>query len=73
MTNREAFNQYIRECVERQLRYFEGLSDEQLADNEGGIKVDVHKELCFFKIDNTRISVGKKADVVKWLGETQAE
>lgn len=70
MTNREVFNQHIKDCVERQLRYFEGLSDEQLVDNEGGIMLDVHKELCFFKIDTTRTSVGEKSDVLKWLGET---
>lgn len=69
MTNRELFNQYIRNCLERQIHYFEGLSDEQLAENEGGIKLDVHKELCFFKIDHTRTDIGEKADVVKWLGE----
>lgn len=72
MTNREAFNTFIRMSVEKQLRYMEAMSDEELVqytiDHPGyHIETDIGDKLCYFKAMTGGVPVGDKSIVTEWL------
>lgn len=74
MTNRERFNQYIRDEVERQLGYYEAMTNEELArslyDNPGQIvRVEIGKEIGYFKLRATRSSFKGPDMMAAWLTE----
>lgn len=72
MTNREKFNQYIREELDRKTIYFENLSNEELIDyavNCAEISVSIGKELNYFKATEAGLPIGTTHDVQSWLGE----
>lgn len=73
MTNREAFNKYLREQVEKRIAYYEGLSDAELTEGEFLVNVNVHRELCYFKVTSTGKSIGSSDDVTKWLASERTE
>ena len=72
MTNREAYNQFIREKVEEQLAYMENMSNEELVDyivKYPGyhIEVELGDMLCLFKCNSGKIPVGGPGTVTTWL------
>ena len=74
MTNREAFNRYIREKAEEQIAYMERMSDEELVDYTikvpgYHVEVKIGDELCYFKLLNTPAPIGSKKVVTEWLGQ----
>lgn len=72
MTNREKFNQYIREELNRKIAYFESLSDEKLVEyvvNDAKISVSVGEELKYFKATMAGLPIGTTNDVKSWLRE----
>lgn len=74
LTNRERFNQYIRDEVERQIEYYEAMTSEELArslyDNPGQIiQVKIGQELGFFKVRATGSSCGDLDTMIAWLME----
>lgn len=74
MTNRNEFNQYIRNLLDEKIEYLENLSDEELVDfsvqnSDAGIFLSVGSELCYFKVTKAGIPVGTKDDLKSWLGE----
>ncbi len=76
MTNRDEFNQYIRNLLNEQIEYFENLSDEELVDlttenPNAGISLAVGRKLCYFKATKAGLPVGTKDDVKSWLGKEE--
>ena len=74
MTNREAFNAYIRKGIEKQIRYMENMNDQGLVDYTIAvpgyhIEKNIHDELCYFKATNGPMPVGPKDRMIAWLGE----
>jgi len=72
MTNREAFNQLIRMDVERQIRFMEGIKDEELVqitiDHPGyHIETNIGDKLSCFKAMTGGMPVGDKSAVAEWL------
>ena len=74
MTNREAFNQHIREELNRQAEAWEQADNKTLLKWTTGVHRDAHievkvgRELCYFKMDKTHsTSVGSMQDVLEWL------
>lgn len=72
MTNREAYNQFIREKVEEQLAYMENMSNEELVDYTVKypgyhIEVKLGDMLCLFKCNSGKIPVGGPGTVTTWL------
>lgn len=78
MTNREAFNQFIRMEAEKQIRYMENMSDDALVQytidhRDYHIGVNIGDKLCYFKAMTGDMPVGPKVRVVHWLGEDAQE
>ena len=78
MTNREAFNQYIRMTVEKQIRYMEAMTDVELVqyciDVPGyHIEANIGNKLSYFKAMTAGMPVGPKDKVVTWLNEEAPE
>ena len=78
MTNREAFNQYIRMVVERQITYMENMSDEELVqyciDVPGyNIETNIGDMISYFKAMTNGVPVGLKDRVVAWFKEEAPE
>lgn len=74
MTNREAFNQYIRMSVEKQIRIMEDMNDcalvQYFIDNPGyHVEANIGDKLYYFKVMTAGTPVGSKDDVIKWLDE----
>lgn len=74
MTNREAFNQYIRKIAEKQIACMESMSDDALVqytiDHYGyGIHINIGDKLAYFKAMTAGIPVGPKERVISWLDE----
>lgn len=72
MTNREAYNRFIREKVEEQLAYMENMSNEELVDYTVKypgyhIEVKLGDMLCLFKCNSGKIPVGGPGTVTTWL------
>lgn len=73
MTNREAFNAYIREEIEKQLHYTESMGDDELVNYTCKfptyrINVVIGSELSVFKLNKTHsISVGSPEQMKEWL------
>ena len=72
MTNREAYNHFIREKVEEQLAYMENMSNEELVDYtvkypDYHIEVKLGNMLCLFKCNSGKIPVGGPGTVTSWL------
>ena len=78
MTNREAFNQYIRMNVENQIRYMEAMSDEKLVQytidhRDYRIAANIGNKLSYFKAMTAGMPVGSKDEVVTWLDDEAPE
>lgn len=78
MTNREAFNRYVREEVEKQLQYMErmtnvGLVNFTIAVPDYHIEKNIHDALCYFKATHAPMPVGPKAKMIAWLDEEYAD
>lgn len=72
MTNREAYNRFIRERVEEQLAYMESMSNEELVDYTVKypgyhIEVKLGDMLCLFKCNSGKMPVGSSETVASWL------
>ena len=78
MTNREAFNQFIRMDVERQIRFMENIEDEELVkltiDHPGyHIETNIGKKISYFKAMMNGMPVGSKDSVTAWFKEEAPE
>ena len=77
MTNREAFNQYIRMAVEKQLRYMETMSDDALVqyviDHDYHIDLNIGDKISYFKVMTNGIPVGSKERVIAWFKDEAPE
>ena len=75
MTNREAFNQLLREEAEEKLMAVEQMDTGLLvaAPQEFRISLMVHNMLCVYKMNSTGKSIGKAQDVVDWLNSERTE
>lgn len=78
MTNREAYNQFIREKVEEQLAYMENMSNEELVDYTVKypgyhIEVNLRDMLCLFKCNSGKMPVGSSETVASWLDSERTE
>ena len=75
MTNREAFNKYIREDALKKVEHVEQMDTERMVDTprEFKIVVRVHDMLCVYKINSTGKSIGKARDVVDWLNSERTD
>lgn len=78
MTNLEKFKQYIREEVERNLKYYEAMTSEELARNiyenpEQEIRVKIGEELGYFKARATGSCYGGREKMAAWLAEEVTE
>ena len=78
MTNREAFNQYIRMSVEKQIRIMEDMSNsasvQYSIDNPGyHVETNIGDKLCYFKVMTAGAPVGSKDEVIDWLDEEAPE
>lgn len=78
MTNREAFNLFVREEVERQLRYMEGMNNQGLVDYTIAvpgyhIEKNIGDALRYFKATHAPMPVGPKDKVIAWLDEEYVE
>ena len=72
MTNREAFNEYIRKIAERQISYMEGMSDDELLQytidhRDYGVRINIGDKLCYFKAMVAGMPVGNKQIVSDWF------
>lgn len=78
MTNREAFNQFIRMEVEKQIDFMERIDDDELVnitiDHPGyHIETNIGNKLSYFKAMTAGMPVGSKETVIEWLGEEAPE
>lgn len=75
MTNREAFNQLIRNEMLEKVEAVEKMDTGLLvaAPREFHISVHVHDLLCVYKINSTGKSIGKAQDVVDWLNSERTD
>ena len=78
LTNREAFNQFIRMDVERQIRFMENIEDEELVkftiDHPGyHIETNIGDKLSYFKAMTAGMPVGPKDRVIAWFKEEAPE
>lgn len=81
MTNREAFNKYLRDEIEEKIRAVERMGNQELMDRLGEypdfkISSEIKRELNYFWFTK----IGKKPDwwegsksMVKWLDEEARE
>lgn len=74
MKNREAFNKYLDLVVQRQLKFVQQQSDEDLIqctieNRDYGIHVDIGGKLSYFKAMTAGMPVGNKDTVAAWLEE----
>lgn len=73
MTNREAFNQMIRQEIEEKIAFYEKMDTGLLVAGEYWIKENLHDDLCVYKINSTGKSVGSMQNVVDWLNSERTE
>lgn len=75
MTNREAFNQFLRREMEDKLTALEQVDNTQLVDMPGSLRISlmIHNMLSLYKINSTGRSIGKAQDVVDWLNAERTE
>lgn len=78
MTNREAYNSFIRELVEKQLAFMEGMSNEEFVDYtvkypNYHIEVKLGNMLCLFKCNSGKMPVGGPGTVTTWLNSERTE
>lgn len=78
MTNREAFNRFIREKVESQLAYIENMSNKELVDYTVQypgfhIEVTIGNALSLFKCNSAGTPVGGPSKVIDWLDSERTE
>lgn len=74
MTNRERFNQCLRAEVERQIKYYEAMTSEELARSvyenpNQAIRVEIGQELGSFKARATGSCYGGPEIMAAWLTE----
>ena len=74
MTNREAFNRYMRLEVEKQLKCAETISNNDLVCHsckydEYGVHVEVYDKMRWLRYEAVGVPIGKKNDVIAWLDE----
>lgn len=74
MTNREAFNAYLRNEIEKQLNYMENMNNQGLVDYTiavSGYQIhrNIHDALCYFKAMTAPMPVGPKDKMIRWLDE----
>ena len=72
MTNREAFNRYVREEIAKQIILMENMSNEELvrysAENPGYvIRLNIHDAICLFKHNSAGSPVGSQHTVTVWM------
>ena len=75
MTNREKFNEFLRQEMEEKLAAVVSMDNGLLvaAPKEFKISLMVHNMLCLFKINSTGESIGTAQDVVDWLNKERTE
>ena len=75
MTNRDAFNNLLREELEEKLKAVQTMDTGLLvaAPKEFKISLMVHNMLCVFKINSTGKSIGSMQDVVDWLNSERTD
>lgn len=75
MTNREAFDLFLRQEMEEKLKALEEVDNAQLVDMPGNLRVSlmVHNMLCLYKCNSTGKSIGNAASVVDWLKAERTE
>lgn len=78
MTNREAFNQFIRMNAEKQIRHMEAMADGEMvrytiAYRDYGVHVNIGDKLCYFKAMTAGMPVGNAAAVTEWLAQEAPE
>lgn len=78
MTNREAFNQYIRKIAEKQIQFVESMDDAALVNytiNHPDFRIHIMPgdKLAYFKCMLAGIPVGNKEQVIAWLSEEAKE
>lgn len=70
MTNRDKFNKEVRSEIERQLEYWESLTNEEFYDlGESLIRLDVRGMLNLFWGDETGKFLGSRKEMIHWLSE----
>lgn len=72
MTNREAFNAYFRQSVEKQITNIERMSNCELIDFTVAhscfrIELNVYDVIRYFKMVNDKAKIGKPDEIKVWL------
>ena len=72
MTNRDAFNKYIRDELENKIRCVESMSNEELVDHVWkytGYRIEsrVGDELCYYQVTETKQSCFGREQMKEWL------
>lgn len=72
MTNREAFNAYFRQSVEKQITNIERMSNCELIDFTVAhpgfrIELNVYDVIRYFKMVNDKAKIGKPDEIKIWL------
>lgn len=75
MTNRERFNEFLRQEMEEKLAAVASMDAGALvaAPKEFRISLMVHNMLCLYKVNSTGKSIGNAQDVVDWLNQERTE
>ena len=78
MTNREAFNLYMRLETEKQLKCIEAADNNALVCHsrkydEYGVRTKVYDKLLWLRYEAVGLPVGPKDEVIKWLDEEASE
>ena len=72
MTNREAYNQYIRKLAEQQIAYMERMSDAELVEcthlRPYSVRI-IGAKLAYFKAMTAGTPVGSASSITAWLAE----
>ena len=78
-TNRDKFNQYVRDRLDEQCRAWERMSNREFADyihdvKDSHVEVELGMELMMFRYKELNSMPGCDRDtLVKWLGEKARE
>ena len=72
MTNREAFNAYVRKSVEKQIANIERMSNCELIDVTVAhpgfhIEENIYDAIRYFKLTHDKAKIGKPDEIKAWL------
>lgn len=72
MKNREAFNAYVRQSVEKQIERIERISNYELVDivvaHPGfHIEENIYDAIRYFKLTHDKAKIGKPDEIKTWL------